>query len=58
MDEGQMHRTVTDGNREATFTENKTGKNKNKGKSQRKSAIFSLLFLIMLFTVLWFIFST
>jgi len=58
VDDGQWHKTMTDGNRDATFTENKTGKTKNKGVSQRKSAFFSLLFLVLLFTVLWFIFST
>ncbi|MFA9558589.1 hypothetical protein ACERII_14875 [Evansella sp. AB-rgal1] len=52
-----MHKTVTDGNREATFTENKTGKKNNKGVSQRKSAIFSLLFLVILVAVIWIIFS-
>ncbi|MDG5790006.1 hypothetical protein QA612_21345 [Evansella sp. AB-P1] len=58
MDDGEWHKTMIDGNRDATFTENKTGKTKNKVVSQRKSAIFSLLLLVLLFVVLWLIFST
>ncbi|WP_169911256.1 hypothetical protein [Evansella clarkii] len=57
MDDGQMHRTVTDGNRQSKRTENKLAVNKNKSNSQRKPAILSLLVLAVVFAILWIVFT-
>ncbi|UTR09884.1 hypothetical protein MM300_18660 [Evansella sp. LMS18] len=54
MDDGQMQKTVTEGNRESAFSERKLRLN-NKSGSPRRTAVIALLVLITAAGVLWYL---
>ncbi|MBU9722781.1 MULTISPECIES: hypothetical protein [Bacillaceae] len=57
MDDQGWHKSMSDGKRDAAYGERKSGEPTNKGPSQRKSAIISLLVLATIASVIWIIFS-